>query len=142
MYKLYQYGTTIWSPLAQGILTGKYNDGIPADSRYGTVSKDDAGKFDKPEVKAQIQKVRKLTPIAEKLGGNMAQLALAWALFNKNVSTVILGATKPEQITDNCKALEMQTKITTDIMLQIDEILGNAPKIPGSSLSVDYYTDW
>src|SRR3954469_24894717 len=82
LYKLYNYGTTIWSPLYQGILTGKYNDGIPADSRYATISKDDASKFDNEETKAQIEKVRQLTKIAEKLGGNVTALALAWLIKN------------------------------------------------------------
>lgn len=68
LYKLYNYGTTIWSPLAQGILTGKYNDGVPSDSRFGTVSKNEASIFEKPEMKANIEKVRKLTTIAERLG--------------------------------------------------------------------------
>jgi aryl-alcohol dehydrogenase-like predicted oxidoreductase len=77
LYKLYNYGTTVWSPLLQGLLTGKYNDGIPEDSRFATVSKGDASRFDKPETKAQIEKVRELTKVAEKLGGSMASLALA-----------------------------------------------------------------
>jgi aryl-alcohol dehydrogenase-like predicted oxidoreductase len=76
------YGTTIWSPLASGVLTGKYNDGIPEGSRFATNEKwfkDTVQKLQTDEGKAKIDKVRKLTSIAEKLGGSMAQLALAWA---------------------------------------------------------------
>jgi aryl-alcohol dehydrogenase-like predicted oxidoreductase len=131
LYKLYNYGTTIWSPLYQGILTGKYNDGIPSDSRYATVSKGQASIFDKPETKAQIEQVKKLTKIADKLGGSMASLALAWVIKNPHVSVAILGATKAEQITENVKCLELYPKMTDEVMKEIDEILGNAPKIPG-----------
>jgi aryl-alcohol dehydrogenase-like predicted oxidoreductase len=131
LYKLYNYGTTTWSPLYQGILTGKYNDGIPSDSRYGTISKGQASMFDKPETKARIEQVRKLTKIAEKLGGSMASLALAWVIKNPNVSVAILGAAKAEQITENVKCLELYPKMTDEVMKEINEILGNAPKIPG-----------
>lgn len=131
LYKLYNYGTTIWSPLYQGILTGKYNDGIPADSRYGTVSKDGASKFDQPETKAQIEKVRKLTKIAEKLGGSVASLALAWLIKNPNVSVAIIGATKPEQIVENVKALELLPKLSDEILKEVEEILDNKPNVPG-----------
>lgn len=101
LFNQFTYGTTIWSPLSSGLLTGKYNDGIPEGSRFHT-NKDTFGStiqhLESPEGKAKIEKVKKLTTIAEKLGGNTAQLALAWAAKNDNVSTVILGATKVEQI--------------------------------------------
>ncbi len=101
LFNQFQYGTTIWSPLASGLLTGKYNDGIPEDSRFannksffeGTVKQ-----LQTEEGKAKIAKVRKLTEIAEKLGGNVTQLSLAWCVKNENVSTVILGATKTAQV--------------------------------------------
>jgi len=131
LYKLYNYGTTVWSPLYQGILTGKYNDGIPADSRYATVSKDSASDLDRPEVKAQIEKVRTLTKIAEKLGGSMASLALAWVLKNPHVSVAILGATKASQITENVKCLELYPKMSDEVMKEIAAVLDNEPKIPG-----------
>lgn len=131
LYKQFEYGTTIWSPLASGLLTGKYNDGIPEDSRFATNKaffsstvqelQTDAGK-------AKIEKVRKLTKIAEKLGGNATQLALAWAASNQNVSTVILGATKVEQIEDNCKAIQLIPKLTPEILDEIESILDNKPK--------------
>jgi len=133
LYKLYNYGTTIWSPLAQGLLTGKYNDGIPEDSRYGRISSDDAGKLSKPETQAQIALVRKLTVIAERLGGNVAGLALAWTIKHPNMSCAILGATKKEQITENVKCLELLPKLTDEVMAEIEEVLGNKPKVPGAS---------
>lgn len=131
LYKLYNYGTTIWSPLNQGILTGKYNNGVPADSRYATVSKGQASIFDQPETKAQIEKVKELTKVAEKLGGSVTSLALAWVIKNPHVSCAILGATKPAQITENVKCLELYAKLTDEVMKEIEEILGNAPKLPG-----------
>jgi len=134
LYKLYNYGTTIWSPLYQGILTGKYNDGIPADSRFATISKSSAAKFDTEETKVQIEKVRKLTPVAERLGGSVASLALAWTIKNPHISCAILGATKKEQITENVKCLELLPKLTDEVMEEIEGILGNKPKVPGTGL--------
>lgn len=101
LFQQFQYGTTIWSPLASGLLTGKYNDGVPEGSRFSTNSgmfSDTVKSLQQPEGKAKIEKVRKLTAIAERLGGTATHLALAWAAKNQNVSTVILGATKVEQI--------------------------------------------
>lgn len=97
LFEQFQYGTTIWSPLASGLLTGKYNDGIPEDSRFATNKaffENTVKQLQSPEGKAKIEKVRKLTEIAKKLDGNCTQLALAWAAKNPNVSSVILGATK------------------------------------------------
>jgi aryl-alcohol dehydrogenase-like predicted oxidoreductase len=134
LYKLYNYGTTIWSPLYEGILTGKYNNGIPADSRFATVSKSSASKFETEETKAQIEKVKTLTKVAEKLGGTVASLALAWLIKNPNMSCAILGATKAEQITENVKSLELLPKLTDEVMKEIEEILGNKPDMPGPSI--------
>jgi len=131
LYEQFKYGTTIWSPLASGLLTGKYNDGIPEDSRFATNKQffsDSVKQLQTPEGKAKIEKVRKLTAIAEKLGGNASQLALAWAASNPNVSTVILGATKVEQIHDNCKAIQILDKLTPEILEEIEGILENKPK--------------
>jgi aryl-alcohol dehydrogenase-like predicted oxidoreductase len=87
-------GSTIWSPLEQGILTGKYNDGLPEGSRFAVnvqgASSEKAKFLQSDEGKAQLQKVRDLTKIAEELGTNMSNLALAWAISNKNVSTCIV----------------------------------------------------
>ena len=131
LYEQFKYGTTIWSPLASGILTGKYNDGIPKGSRFdnhGEWFNSTVESLKQPEGIAKIEKVKKLTAIAKKLDGNMSQLALAWAAMNPNVSTVILGATKVEQIVDNCKAVQMMQKITPEIMEEIEKILDNKPK--------------
>lgn len=131
LFQQFQYGTTIWSPLASGLLTGKYNDGIPEGSRYSNhpeLFDDTIKSLQSGEGKAKIEKVRKLTKIAQDLGGNMAQLALAWAAKNENVSTVILGATKVEQIVDNCKALALIPKLTPELMEKIEGILENKPK--------------
>jgi aryl-alcohol dehydrogenase-like predicted oxidoreductase len=131
LYDQFKYGTTIWSPLASGLLTGKYNDGIPEDSRFATNKEffsNTVKELQSPEGQAKIEKVKKLTVIAEKLGGNASQLALAWAAKNPNVSTVILGATKVEQIHDNCKAIKLLEKLTPEIMEEIEGILGNKPK--------------
>ena len=133
LFNQFQYGTTIWSPLASGLLTGKYNDGIPEGSRFHNhkdMFSNRVKELESPEGKAKIEKVKKLTAIAEKLGGSTSQLALAWAAKNENVSTVILGATKPEQIVDNCKALSVLAKLTPEHMEEIEAVLGNKPSGP------------
>ncbi|MFV1949690.1 MAG: potassium channel beta subunit family protein [Anaerolineales bacterium] len=124
-------GTTIWSPLASGLLSGKYNNGIPKDSRanlpgYEWIKK----RFTADEAKDQIKKVIKLADIAEKLGCTTAQLALAWCLLNPNVSTVITGASKPEQVKDNMKAIDIVDKLTPDVVESIEDILDNKPDFP------------
>lgn len=133
LFDQFKYGTTIWSPLASGLLTGKYNDGIPEDSRFATNKaffENKVKELKTPEGQAQIAKVKKLTTIAEKLGGNASQLALAWAAKNENVSTVILGATKVDQIHDNCGALKLLAKLTPDLMEEIEKVLENKPAGP------------
>ena len=131
LFEQFGYGTTTWSPLANGLLTGKYNNGIPKGSRFDnhqsffdSTIKD----LDSDIGKAKIVKVRILTNIAERLGGNASQLALAWTAKNENVSTVILGATKVEQIHDNCQALKLLPKLTAEIFEEIEGILENKPK--------------
>ena len=130
LFRQFSYGSTTWSPLANGLLTGKYNDGIPSGSRFDT-SKHMFGesiqKLESPEGRAKIEQVKKLSPIAERLGGSVAQLALAWTAMNENVSTVILGATKAEQIHENCKALKLLAEMTTKDMEEIEGVLGNKP---------------
>lgn len=135
LFKQFTYGTTTWSPLASGLLTGKYNDGVPEGSRFHTnksIFEDSAKGLASPEGKAKIEKVKKLTSIAEKLGGTSTHLALAWTAKNSNVSTVILGATKVEQIHDNCKALALLPKLTPEIMEEIEGVLDNKPKPPAT----------
>lgn len=133
LYKSHSYGTTIWSPLASGLLTGKYNNGIPAGSRFDTNKSffdNTVKELQTAEGQAKIEKVKKLTEIADSLGTKVTNLALAWCAKNPNVSTVILGASKPEQIIENLKSLDLIEKLTPDIMSQIDEVLGNKPALP------------
>jgi len=124
-------GTTIWSPLASGLLTGKYNDGIPADSRANLKDyqwiKD---RFESAEGKARIEKVRQLAPIASDLGCTMAQLAIAWCARNPNVSTVITGASRPSQVVENMKALDIPPKLTDEVIERIEDVLQNKPEPP------------
>lgn len=119
-YKDYNYGTTIWSPLASGLLTGKYNNGIPKDSR-GALKGYDWLK-DLLTDEAKIAKVKALEPIAKDLGATLSQLALAWCLKNPFVSTVITGASRVEQVHENMKAAEVAPKITQEIMEKINVI--------------------
>jgi len=119
-YKDYNYGTTIWSPLASGLLTGKYNNGIPKDSRGALKGYDWLKDLLTDENK--IAKVRALEPIAKDLGATLSQLALAWCLKNPFVSTVITGASRVEQVHENMKAAEIAPKITPEIMEKIDVI--------------------
>ena len=121
------YGTTIWSPLASGLLSGKYNSGIPEGSRASLQG------FDwlresviTPE---RIEKVKQLAPLASDLGCTLAQMAIAWCLKNPNVSTVITGASRPEQVHENMRSLEVVPKLTPEVMERIDQILGNKPRL-------------
>lgn len=118
-------GTTIWSPLASGFLTGKYLEGIPEDSRLGIQGFDWLKERWLQEDK--IKKLRKLVTLAEKLEVSLASLAIAWCIKNPNVSTAILGATKKEQLHENLKALEVVKKLTPDVMEKIEKILDNKP---------------
>jgi voltage-dependent potassium channel beta subunit len=118
LFDEFGYGTTIWSPLASGLLTGKYRDGIPSDSRgslegYGWLAEElsDA---------TNIAKVEKLRPIADELGCTLAQLALAWCTKNPNVSTVITGASRASQVVENFAALDVAPALTPDVLERID----------------------
>ncbi|KAL2270770.1 hypothetical protein VTJ83DRAFT_141 [Remersonia thermophila] len=135
LFQQHGYGTTIWSPLASGLLTGKYNEGIPEDSRFATNKaffENTVKELQTEQGRAKIEKVRKLTAIAERLGYKVHHLALAWAAKNPNVSTVILGATKVEQLVDNIKALELVDKLTPDVLAEIEEVLANKPQGPNT----------
>jgi voltage-dependent potassium channel beta subunit len=125
LFQKYRLGTTIYSPLALGILTGKYLDGVPADSRIG---KTDADWLKNQISEDKLKKVRALKAIAEDLQTSLAQMALAWTLNNPNTSTAIIGATKPEQVVENCKAIEAKAKLTPEVLDQIELILDNKPK--------------
>ena len=121
LYRDIGLGTMIWSPLASGLLTGKYNDGIPANSR-GTV-KGYEWLAERLSDRPKIAIVRRLVPIAADLGCTMAQMSLAWCLKNPHVSTAITGASRPEQVTENMKALDVVPKLTPEIMARIDGAL-------------------
>lgn len=130
--RLYQeigYGTTIWSPLASGLLTGKYNAGMPEGTRatlkgYEWLKE----RFTDETAVENIAKVGELIPIAEKIGCTMAQLALAWTLKNPNVSTTITGASRAEQVVENMKAIDYVEKLTPEVMERIEKILDNKPE--------------
>ncbi len=121
-------GTTIFSPLASGLLTGKYNDDVPAGTRlameqYGWLR----DRRDSDEGRRNIEKVRQLAPVAAELGCTQAQLALAWCLTCPHVSTVITGASRPEQVKENMKALTVVEQLTPEVLERIEGILDNRP---------------
>ena len=121
-------GTTIWSPLASGVLTGKYNNGIPAGSRMSLPDyKFLRDKLESEEGSDRLNKVKRLGKVADKLGVSLAQLSLAWCLKNKNVSTVILGATNTKQLDENLKSIEYKDLLTDSVMGRIENILKNMP---------------
>jgi len=123
-------GTTIWSPLASGLLTGKYNDGIPENSRLAMDNYDWLREklLETESGKQKLRKVKKLAEVAEDAEISMAEMALAWCLKNPNVSTVITGASKPEQVRQNMKAIDKVEKLTDDVMERIEAILDNKPE--------------
>jgi len=131
LYDLMGLGTTIWSPLASGILTGKYNNGIPADSRIALPGyewlKD---RLESAKGKDELAKVQKLAKLADEVGLPIHHLALLWCNANPNVSTVILGASKLAQLKDNLKALDSKSKLTPEVMAKIEAIVGNKPAAP------------
>ncbi|HEX7816367.1 aldo/keto reductase [Dyella sp.] len=123
LFRHFGMGATIWSPLASGLLTGKYNDGVPDDSRlampsYQWLREKVLGQGDE-----RIGKVRKLQPIADQLGVSLAQMAIAWCLLNPNVSTVMLGASRVEQLAHNLDALDALNKLQGDVMQAIEAAL-------------------
>ncbi|PQJ33556.1 alcohol dehydrogenase [Salinibacter sp. 10B] len=118
-------GTTVWSPLASGLLTGKYNDGIPDDSRLATEGYE--WLQDHVLLEERIEKVQKLSDVADDLGCATAQLALAWCLQTPNVSTVITGASKPSQVEENMQALDVADHLDAETMGRIESILDNEP---------------
>jgi voltage-dependent potassium channel beta subunit len=114
-------GTTTWSPLASGLLTGKYNDGIPADTR-GTL-KGYEWLRERLSDRAKLAVVKRLAPIAADLGCTLAQMSLAWCLRNPRVSTVITGASRPAQVVENMQALDVVGRLSPEVMARIDAAL-------------------
>lgn len=128
IYKNVGLGTTTWSPLASGLLTGKYNDAVPKGSRFALEGFD--WLKEKWVMEEKLKKVRKLTELATKLGVSTASLSIAWCIKNPNVSTAILGATKKSQLLDNLKALEVMTQLSPEIMEKIENIMKTKPVLP------------
>ncbi|MDA7803223.1 aldo/keto reductase [Crocinitomix sp.] len=129
IYKTVGLGTTIWSPLASGVLTGKYNsESKPKDTRMGLEGME--WLKDKTVTEQNIARVKKLEEVAKKLGISMPVLAIAWCLKNPNVSTVMLGASKLSQLDENFAAIEAKQLLTADIMEEIELILANTPIRP------------
>jgi voltage-dependent potassium channel beta subunit len=131
LYDLVGLGTTIWSPLASGLLTGKYNDGIPADSRMNLPGYEWLKKsLESEEGQKRIAQVKQLAGFANELSMPLHHLALLWCNANPHVSTVILGASKKSQLEDNLKALAHKPKMTPEVLQRIDTLLGNKPAGP------------
>ncbi len=130
LFNRFKYGTTIWSPLFSGVLTGKYINEVPKGSRLDAMAQGAKTHYNQyMNSKATWdEKLLKLKDIAEKLGCTLAQLAVVWVIKNPDVSTCILGASRPQQIAENVEALKFLPLYTNDIETQVDEILGNAPQ--------------
>jgi voltage-dependent potassium channel beta subunit len=120
VYRDHGYGSTTWSPLASGLLTGKYNEGVPSGSRGAL----DGLEWLKEQLtdKEKHAKVAALQPLAEQMGATLAQFSLAWCLQNPHVSTVLTGASRVEQVHENMKAIEFVDKFTPDLMAEIEKI--------------------
>jgi len=131
LYEKYGLGLTIFSPLKGGVLTGKYNDGIPEDSRMAKAAdgytSSQRESYGNENWKKLIAQVKLLKPVAEKLGTDQATLALAWVLKNPNVSSAIMGASSSDQVYENVRAVGVIGKLTPEIMEEIDGILNNKP---------------
>ena len=128
LYKTVGLGTTIWSPLASGVLTNKYLNKFPEDTRLGM----DGLEWlkEKNLTTEKLEKVRQLNRIAEQLGLSLAQLGLMWCLKNENVSTVILGASQRIQLEENLAVLNLTDKLTDEVMQSIELVLNNKPVHP------------
>jgi voltage-dependent potassium channel beta subunit len=128
LFKNYGMGTTIWSPLASGILTGKYLNGVPIDSRFAKAGMEWLRDIYLSEnVESMNNKIRQLQKLSQELGMTLPQLGISWCAANSNVSTVILGASRLEQLQETLKADSLKAKLTSDVMTKIDQILANVP---------------
>lgn len=131
LYDTFGLGTTIWSPLASGLLTGKYNDGIPDDSRVNLPGYEWLRDLVQSETgKARLRKVARLAELAKKIDLPIHHLALLWCLSNRHVSTVILGASRLSQLKDNLSALDARDRVNADVLRKIDKIMDNTPAEP------------
>jgi aryl-alcohol dehydrogenase-like predicted oxidoreductase len=128
IYKTVGLGTTIWSPLASGLLSGKYNDQFPSDTRLGIEGLE--WLKDKNITLEKIEITKKLTSLANEIGLSLPIMSLAWCLKNPNVSTVILGASKETQLLENLNALDATERLSDDLMERIETILENKPVHP------------
>jgi voltage-dependent potassium channel beta subunit len=129
LFERFGLGSTIWSPLAGGLLTGKYSDGIPEGSRATLPGYEWLrARYEGDKAASRIEAVRRLQPIADDLGCTMAQLALAWCLTNPKVSTVITGASRLQQVTENMAAMEVVERLSADVLERIEEVVDNKPK--------------
>ncbi|GIK54655.1 MAG: aldo/keto reductase [Chloroflexi bacterium] len=132
LYETIGLGTTTFSPLASGLLTGKYNQGKPADTRINLPGYEWLKEaFESEEGQQRIQKVRELSRIANELGTTMARLALAWCIKNPHVSTVITGASRVSQVEENMQALDVVPQLTDEVMAAIEAVLDNKPQPMG-----------
>ncbi|MFM2207390.1 MAG: hypothetical protein RL213_1365 [Bacteroidota bacterium] len=125
LFRYHGLGTTIWSPLASGVLTGKYNDAHPGDTRLNMEGLE--WLHDRVMQERTLEKVKRLKVIADELGISMVRMALAWCLKNPNVSTVLLGASKPSQLKENIGCLSALPLITEEVMHRIEQVLDNKP---------------
>lgn len=127
LYEEVGLGTTTWSPLASGLLTGKYNEGDPGGTRISLPNyswlRD---QFETDEAHRRLGKVKELAQVAGDLGATLPRLGLAWCLKNPHVSSVITGASKPAQVQENMKAGELVKKLTPEVMQRIDQILARS----------------
>lgn len=121
-------GTTIWSPLASGLLTGKYNDGFPEGTRLSIEGLD--WLKNRVYIEERVEKVRKLSSLAKQLGVSMPVLGVAWCVKNPHVSTAILGASKVSQLEENLKAIEAMELLSAEVLDKIEAILNNKPQQP------------
>ncbi|RLN85390.1 hypothetical protein BBJ28_00025422 [Nothophytophthora sp. Chile5] len=130
LYKKYKLGLTVWSPLSSGMLTGKYSAGMPEGARYSATTLKAGPPIHNDHFAEQVEMTDKLKPIAKELGCSLAQLALAWCVSNENVSTVLLGASRPAQLEENLKAMDFVSKITPEVKAKIDAIVNFVPRVP------------
>ncbi len=131
LYDSVGLGTTTWSPLASGILAGKYADGVPKGSRMALPGYEWLREqLESEEGRTQVRKAEKLRAVASDLRATLPQLAIAWCLANPHVSTVILGATKLAQLTENLAAIELLPKLSPEILARVETILSNKPELP------------